>query len=613
MKNEENNNQDSDKIKLSLGQDDLDKQIDESIKEDEINKQIVEVNKENGIEEYIADKKEKKIKKDKPKTSFRFLLLFFVILGLFTVLVFAIGQEPTWTVQYLYYKYYWFYNGFIALVITIFLLIGIRKFGVVKSIFILPILFMIFLLFIIPLVYFTTDWEKILKNPIDFLINYRFDFAFLNAFPVVICILLAYIILEIIATLRWAKQKAILKIVLFYLPVFIIIGGLIYLFINPPWKDVETSPQAGTIGLKNDIDYILLNQKKYNFEYKDQADQLDLEKKLNELKGKAAEESFEKFIIDLRKLNTSYIDQNNNIYYLGKVYPFTLYSFDDGYYVIATTKSYENIYGKKLISINNKKVEDIQKLFQDISSFASQTELKTLYASYLSDYTILNGLSVIDSEESKFTFLDKTRELNVNIKAVDAKDMPKQQGYSEYNKNSLFPYKQNKLLLEKNNDELFYVYQNYNSSVNFNTVKVLDNLNSKTIRTFFVDLRDSKEGNSRYFTSLANAIKYRNIKLDNIVCATNRNTILSGTIAADDCKELMGATIIGEDTGGSLANASNNKTFITPNNKIVFSIVTKLNKKRGKNPVAADRIISDVSSDYFQFKDPVYEYVKTLK
>ena len=589
--------------------DDLDQNIQEI--EDMSKKSVLNDFKDVKEKKSFKDVKEKK---DKPKTSFKFLVLFFIILGFFTVLLYAIGQEPTWTIQYLYYKYYAFYNGFIILITAIFIFFGVRKLGIFKSIFILPLCFIIFLLFCLSLVYFMTDLSSFLISPSNYFKNNIYDYAFLNFLPVTACFLFALIMLFAIQISRWIRAKAILKLVALVLPIILIISAAIYfLIINPIRNRDSNMIQLGSAGLKDDLDYILDNQKKYNVDFNTKEDQKNLEKKINDLKGKVSEESFENLIIDLKKLNASYIDQNNDISYVGKAFPFVLYFFDDGYYVISNTKPFDNIYGKKLLEVNGKKIEDIEKQFLEISSYGSQTRLNSLYAMYLSDYTVLKGLNIINSEESNFTFQDGSNKINVVATALEQRELAKLMQDNNYDINRVFLYKQNKLLLEKSDSELRYVYQNYNSSVNFTMVQVLDYLNSNNIKTFFVDLRNSGEGNSRYFKKLVNAIKYRRIKIDNLICATDRDTILSGVIAAQDFKEILGGKSLGENTGGSISNCSNNRTFTTPNNNIKFNIITKENKTKGKSPIPVDNPILLTSKDYFASKDPVYEYVKNLK
>jgi len=601
LDNKENN--DENKIDLSLEKGDLDEKIEElSDEKDKI--QITE----NKVE-LVDDKK----KKDKPKATFRFLILFFIFLGLFTVLLFAIGQEPTWTIQYLYYKYYWYYNVIISLIILIFLLIGIRKLGILKNMILFPLFLITFLVFSVPLIYFMTDWSFLITNPINYLKQYRFDFAFLNFFPVVLCLIVVFIGAIVFQTIRWINKKAIIKLIALYLPIILIIGASIYfLKINPFWKDNGNVIQTGAAGLKDDLDYILLNEKKYNLDFRAQEDQASLEKKINDLKGKVSEEPFENLLVDLKRLNATYIDQNNDISYAGKGFPFILYAFSDGYYVIQNSKPYDNTYGRRLVAVNGVKVEDLEKQFLGITSFGSQSRLKSIYATYLTDYTILKGLNIINSEECNFTFNNGSSDFNVTASALDQRELSKQMQNNNYEIEKTFVYMQNKVLLAKDNNVLRYVYQNYDSSANFDNVKILDYLNTKTVRTFFIDLRNSSDGNTRYFTKLANAIKYRKIKPSNVVCATNRDTILSGVVAAQNIKEILEGTSIGEDTGGSISNCTNNEAFITPNNNINFNIIVKDNKVKGKSPILVDKIINIESKDYFNRIDPVYEYVKTL-
>ncbi len=604
------NNDESKKVSLSLEKDDLDEKIQEVSKENDKFGQI-----EN---EFKDDKKPKKIKKEKIKdhklkSSSGFLLLFFVIIGLFTILLFAIGQEPTWTIQYLYYKYYWFYNGFIVLITLTLILIGTRKLGVFKSMLLLPLCLIIILLFSFPLIYFTTDLNMILSNPISYFKDNIFDFAFLDFLPVTSCIIISFILMIIIQTIAWIKKREVLKLIGLYVPIIVLIGAAIYFFgVNPIMRKGQNGIQVGSAGLKGDLDYILENEKKYNLDFKSKEDQEALEKNINILKGKVSEEGFENLIVELKRLNASYIDQNNDMSYVGKAFPFVLYGFNDGYYVVSNSKQFDNIYGKKLISINGKKVEDLEKQFLEISSFGSQTRLKSLFAIYLSDYTILKGLNIVNSEECNFIFQNGASSINVTATALDQRELSKQMQNNNYELDKTFVFRQNKLFVEQKNSILRYVYQNYDSSVNFENVKILDYLKTKTIKTFFIDLRNSGEGNSKYFTKLANAIKYRRIKIDNIICATDKDTVLSSVVAAQNVKEILNGISIGQDTGGSISNCTNNRAFITPNNNIKFNIVTKDNKTKGKSPISVDKIINLNSLDYFTNKDPVYEYIKSL-
>ena len=605
LENEENLNKDilgeehKENLDEVLHKDDLDQNIQE----------IEDISKKSAFDDF----KDVKEKKDRPKSSFRFLILFFIILGFFTVLLYAIGQEPTWTVQYYYYKYYGFYNGFIILITSIFIFLGVRKLGIFKSIFILPFCFIIFLLFCLPLLYFMTDFNSLLISPSNYFRNNIYDYAFIDFWPVTSCFFFALIMLIVLQASRWIRAKAIFKVVALFLPIILIISAAVYfLVINPMRNRDENIVISGSEGLKADLDYILNNQKRYNIDFNTKEDQQNLEKKINELKGKVSEESFENLIVDIKKLNASYIDQNNDISYVGKAFPFVLYFFDDGYYVISNTKPFDNIYGKKLIEVNGKKIEDIEKLFLEVSSYGSLTRLNSLYAAYLSDYTVLRGLNIINSEESNFTFQDGSSKINVTAAALEQRELSKQLQDNDYEINRVFLYKQNKTLLKKNDSELRFVYQNYDSSVNFTIVEVLDLLSSNNIKTFFVDLRNSGEGNSRYFTKLVNAIKYRRIKIDNLICATDRDTILSGVIAAQDFKEILGGKSIGENTGGSISNCSNNRIFTTPNNNLKFNIITKENDAKGKSPIPVDDFVPLTSKDYFTSRDPAYEYIRNL-
>ena len=168
------------------------------------------------------------------------------------------------------------------------------------------------------------------------------------------------------------------------------------------------------------------------------------------------------------------------------------------------------------------------------------------------------------------------------------------------------------------------VYLQYNSCYNsesqtflsFNK-ELFNEIGSKTIDKFIVDLRYNGGGISSVIRPLVNSIINReeiNKKGVLYVCI-GRRTFSSAIINSIELKEETFATLVGEPTGGTPNGYGEVNYFELPNSKFQISYSTKYIKliEENVNTLEPDIKVLVNSTDVFAGKDPVLDYILNSK
>lgn len=231
-------------------------------------------------------------------------------------------------------------------------------------------------------------------------------------------------------------------------------------------------------------------------------------KEIESLKNQVPKLNDDEVKVQIYKIVASVNDAHTSAYSeTEKTFPINLYWFKEGIYAINTLPEYKEILNCKLIKINGKNIDDVEKETSKIISHENKAQLKNRIPKILTNPSMLHGLKIIDStEKATFTFQDEQNKIfDVDIKSVKAnenlvkklksnnrdKDMPLYM--QNQDKNYWFKY----LKTEK------IMYFKYNSCMEMKdkpfkdfSKELLNSIDKNNPEKLVIDLRDNGGGRS---------------------------------------------------------------------------------------------------------------------
>ena len=178
---------------------------------------------------------------------------------------------------------------------------------------------------------------------------------------------------------------------------------------------------------QEDIDYLAseLPQRHKNLFF--QLPETDFKKEIQKLKDGLLDISDEEIIWRLSRIVALIGDAHTTVYYKTKIaFPYTLYWFKEGIYVINTISEYKQILNCRMVQINSIPVEKVVEALKLGIPHENLAQIKKSAPYYLAMPEFLYGANLIqERNEAVFTFENEQGKLfNVPLSAVSLKTKP---------------------------------------------------------------------------------------------------------------------------------------------------------------------------------------------
>ena len=370
----------------------------------------------------------------------------------------------------------------------------------------------------------------------------------------------------------------------------------------------------------NDITYLetVLPKKHKNLYFKQTEDYFI--QSLEDLKGKVSQYTDEELNFKLSIIVASMGDTHTRLNIgLDKQYPLNLYWYDEGIYIVDTGEDYKDLLYSKIISLNEKPIEEVAEAFKPFFAGANEQWFKNQVMYYIPSPALLKYFGII--EEDKISLKLETLEgkvKEVEMLPITSEEVQFIQDESVYN----IPfYKQHpyenywqEYLPE---DKLLYV--SFRSSMEMLdkpfaifTEEVFKTLKEEKVEKLVIDLRENQGGNP-IFTPFLKKLKKSPLNNKNqLFVVMGRKTYSQGLNTVLLLKRDTEATVIGEKSGGQPNHYGQTKMFRLPNSQIGVSYSTRYIKtiKEDKDYLEPDIPIGVSFEKEKEGKDAAMEWIK---
>ncbi len=299
-------------------------------------------------------------------------------------------------------------------------------------------------------------------------------------------------------------------------------------------------------------------------------------------------------IIDLMRLTRKIGDGHTAFSLRGvdtHLFPFEIYYVNGKWRVIRATKEYENLLGKILLEIDEKKIEKISEEVSKVAQYVENKQSEIIRTGeYLMISELLFGLKLTKNEfRANFTFLDDItgEKSNILLNAISK---------SNYYGNTAFKSIQTIIPeiqkpIDTKLDYLWFspikdakgVYIKFESYPSFEEMEkfgesVLNFINENAIKKIVIDLRNNGGGDFfvgtflAYYLNLADSIDWKS----GVYVLTDKVTFSAATSNASQFRQMLNAKIIGEPTGSNPNGYQDMGQFTLPNSGMVVTYSKRL-------------------------------------
>lgn len=389
---------------------------------------------------------------------------------------------------------------------------------------------------------------------------------------------------------------------------------------------------------KADIDFLAkeLPEKHYNFfTVKSKKEFLF---KLNHIKINSEQLTDFEVALKLQQIIASFGDSHTRICFeqfidKNQILPLQLFWFSDGLFVLHTTKENSTILGCNILSVNGVPLKII------VDSLNTLVTLDNVAIQKITTPIFFPWVQLL----KHFGFI-KEQNIELKLKDVKGKTIVYQIKAAELSRQNRITYKPDSLAFCYKNEKTFFV-ENYNAIdkiyyLQYNKCwsrelelkngdakkaeaipsfkefedKVFNTLEKSPVNKIVFDLRFNEGGSSSQGTEFAEKLaKYLNKNLNmKMYVIIGRNTFSSAIINAMDCKRLMNAVFVGEETSGKPNHFGEVKNFTLPDSGLRVNYSTKyFEYTSGKEMTIKPDIKLETSlSDFNKGFDPAYEWIK---
>lgn len=317
---------------------------------------------------------------------------------------------------------------------------------------------------------------------------------------------------------------------------------------------------------------------------------------------------------------------------LNYLLPLKLYWFKDGLYIFQTSKDYENILGKKIISLNGFTIQTIIDSLSTLITIDNQALVKNQVPGLIPLAQLHNHFGFANGNNFSFeiaTSLGEKELINISAGPVNSNDLVAFQADSM----ALCWRNQRAFFFEQYFDQFKTYYVQYNtcwskeienqygnsekaanlpSFLDFED-KVFTTLKNQDVKKFVFDMRFNSGGNSEQgtnFVNKLNKLKHKNKKMQ-IYVIIGRKTFSSAIINTMDFKQNTNAILLGEETGGKPNHFGEIQSINLPSSGLDLYYSTKYFTftKENTNTIAPDTYLEPTFFDYKSGIDPVFDWI----
>lgn len=330
----------------------------------------------------------------------------------------------------------------------------------------------------------------------------------------------------------------------------------------------------------------------------------EFNEKIEKLKEMIDELDYEEMKVEISRVVASIKDAHTSFIFPARRFiPLKFYYFNDGIYIINTTKDYENLLFKKVIAIENVSIEEVLKDLYNIISFENEYLFKAQSMKYLQIVEVLYGLLIVDNmNKVKITLENGEYEvLPVSFENLIYTNNKLPLYARKSSENLWFTYLDNKELYIKYNS----CRESGNESIQNKIEKIIDFIENNNIKKVTVDLRNNLGGDSSLFDPFIDYIK-QNIDInnkDNLKVIIGRETFSSALLNAYNFKNNTNAKIVGEPSGGKPNCYGEILKITLPNSKFLVTYSTKFYKlidDDGIDSLYPEEFVLETVEDYIK-------------
>jgi len=318
-----------------------------------------------------------------------------------------------------------------------------------------------------------------------------------------------------------------------------------------------------------------------------------------------------------------------------QILPFSLYWFSDGLYIIGARLGFEQLLGKKLISINGFGITQIVDSLSTLIVVDNQSSIKNRIPRLINFVPHLTYFGFADSDGIDLILKDVNGiESNLSISISELKRSkvlsyePDSMAFCWRNKNRFFTEDYFK------EDSIYYVQYNrcwskevemilgsrkraktFPSFLKFQK-EILKTIEQQPIEKIVFDLRFNGGGASHLGTRLIKKLTSTKVnQKGKLFVITGFRTFSSGLINTIDFRNHTAAIFVGDLTSGKPNSYGEIKKMSLPSSGLVLSYSTKYFElcEQDKDAFYPDVLIETSFHDYNSGIDPVFEYIRTTK
>ncbi|MGL5750554.1 MAG: S41 family peptidase, partial [Paraclostridium sp.] len=254
---------------------------------------------------------------------------------------------------------------------------------------------------------------------------------------------------------------------------------------------------------------------------------------------------------------------------------------------------------------------------------------------FINSYDVLSFFNVVDNTNANFTFKnDKGEEINLNLKAVENKKINYISSNRKEMKTNIIEGIENPYYWYKNFNEDNILYFRYNAFLNnyylykdtvlydilpdFREVQesLIAEINKKNYSKFIIDLRENGGGDNNILNAMISMFKFQtDLKGEEIYVIIGKETFSASVVLAWELESKIGATVVGETTGGNVnlfTTVSQKIELPNSNLKITHPFKESTYDKNHTGGAVPDYEVIQTYEDYINGIDTCYEFIKNI-
>lgn len=296
---------------------------------------------------------------------------------------------------------------------------------------------------------------------------------------------------------------------------------------------------------------------------------------VNLLKSKAPAMNLDELQVAFTRLNSLLLDPHTSIGFPKEnFFPVSIYLFDDGIYLLASSIKYSKHLGSRILAINDIPVDTVLSVLKCLIGTNNQSWIKQSLSGLLTDPGTLCGMHIIPTKDS------------VPITLVNEKDTSRLIVYSENQYSfELQSFQPEQLMLRAGSRQNYwyqYIAEKKSLYIQYRSCfeiperpfakfqeNVLEELHSSKPERVIIDVRSNSGGSIKVFLPLIKVLARDSVrKAAKVSVLTGRRTFSAAIWNTFEMKNQLNATLIGEETGGDLNHPGAVVSFTLKHSKI---------------------------------------------